>query len=371
MGKILMTPGPTNIPLEVFEEMSKNMHHRTDEFAVIMEEINKKMKLIFGVSNEVIMLLSSGTGGLEASIVNVFSPGDALLSLNCGVFGKRFGDIARLYGLQVDEMQIEWGMGIDSDVLENELKKKEYKAVYITYSETSTGVKNDIKALGKIIKKYGCLFIADIVSALGCLEFSGDEHGVDVAIGGSQKGLMCPPGLSLISLSDKAWESIETSKLPRYYFDLRKYKNTGMPYTPGISLLLGLNKASDMLIDEGLEQVLERHRLFSKAVKQACSIMGLKEFPNEKYSSEVLTALNVPEGIDEKKLRREMYDRGIVIAGGQGKLKGKIVRIGHMGYLTKQYIINTLENMSLSLANLGYKNDTKKVLDETNKILEV
>lgn len=371
MDRILMTPGPTNIPAEVFEAMSKNIHHRTDEFAEVMEGVNKKLMKIFGSSNEVLILLSSGTGGLEASIVNVFSKGDRLLSINCGVFGKRFTDIARLYGVDVDEVQVDWGYGIDGDHLENELKKQKYKAVYVTYSETSTGVKNNIKELGEIIKNYDTLFIVDIVSALGSLEFNADEFHVDVAIAGSQKGLMCPPGLALISLSGKAWDAIETSNMPRYYFDLRKYKNTNMPYTPGVSLILGLDKSSDMLINEGLSNVLERHRLYSKTVKNICRLMGLKEFPNRDYDSEVLTAVYVPDGIDEKKLRREMYDRGIVIAGGQGKLKGSIIRVGHMGYLTNEHVKKTLESLSLSLASLGYKNSTKSVVEEANKILGV
>lgn len=366
-----MTPGPTNIPSEVFEAMSQNMHHRTDEFSGILQGLNNKLMSIFGSKNEVIILLCSGTGGLEASIVNLFSLGDKLLSVNCGVFGKRYTDIARLYGVDVNEIQVEWGYGIEEDRLFEELKKQNYKAVYVTYSETSTGVKNDIRQIGKIVKSYGCLFIVDVVSALGSLEFNAEEFNVDVAIAGSQKGFMCPPGLSLLSISDRAWEAIESSKMPRFYFDLRRYRNFNIPYTPGVSLILGLDRALDILMKEGMKRVLDRHRLYSRAVKNACSMMGLKEFPDKKFNSEVLTAVYVPDGIDEKQLRREMDSHGIVLAGGQGKLKGKIIRIGHMGYLTPEHIIRTVENLSISLNNLGYKNDTKKITDETNILLEV
>lgn len=371
MERILMTPGPTNIPIEVFEVLSVNMHHRTDEFAKILEEVNDKLKKIFGSKNEIITLLSSGTGGLEASIVNLFSPGDKLLAVNCGVFGKRYADIARLYGVDVDEIEIDWGFGIDPDRLQGHLKKKLYKAVYVTYSETSTGIKNDIRTLGKIVKEYGSLFIADIVSALGSLEFNADEFNVDVAIAGSQKGLMCSPGLSLISISDDGWKAIEESKLPRYYLDIRKYKDAKIPFTPGISIMLGLNKSCEMILNEGMDNVLERHRLYSKAVKQACAAMGLKEFPDKNFASEVLTAVYVPEGIDEKKLRREMYDRGVIIAGGQGKLKGSIIRIGHMGYVTYEHIMTTVESLSQSLNYMGFSNETENVVLETEKVLGV
>jgi len=370
MDKILMTPGPTNIPEEVFKAMCVNMHHRTDEFGKIMENVNKRLSCLLGSKNEVITLLSSGTGGLEASIVNIFSPSDKLLTVNCGVFGKRFTDIARLYGVDVTEKVIEWGYGIRCEQLEQELKLKEYKAVYVTYSETSTGVKNDIKTLGKIVKKYGALFIVDIVSALGSLEFNADEFNVDVAIAGSQKGLMCPPGLSFISISDRAWEAIEESTMPKFYFDLRKYKNGAMPYTPGVSLILGLDKALDMIFSAGIQAVLDRHIKYSAVVKKACSLMGLTEFPNESYKSEVLTAVYIPEGLEAKSITREMYKRDIVIAGGQGKLKGRIIRIGHMGHMDDSHITRTVEGLSSSLNNLGYKNNTEMLMNEINKMLE-
>lgn len=370
MDKILMTPGPTNIPDDIFKAMSFNIHHRTDRFAEIMENVSGKLGGLFGSKNEVIMLLSSGTGGLEAAITNVFSPGDKLLVVNCGVFGKRFGDIARLYGVDVYEKTVEWGFGIKEYELEEELVKREYKAVYVTYSETSTGVKNDIKALGSIVKKYNSLFIVDIVSALGCLEFNADAFNVDVAIAGSQKGLMCPPGLSLISISDRAWDAIEKSTMPRFYFDLRKYKNSGLPYTPGISLILGVDKALDMISKEGIENILNRHKKYSRTVKHVCSIMGLIEFPDKNFNSEVLTAVHVPDGMDAKTIINKMYEKGVVIAGGQGKLKGKIIRLGHMGYMTDDYIITAVECLSSTLNELGCPNDTQNILRETKIALE-
>ena len=369
MERLLMTPGPTNIPREVFKSMSYNIHHRTDEFMHIMDRADKKLMRVFGSKNEILILSCSGTGGLEASVVNMFSPGDKLLCINCGVFGKRYADIARAYGVDVTELKSELGYGIRMEALEKELEKNHYKAVYATYSETSTGIKNDIKEIGDIVKKYDSLFIIDAVSALGCLKLDVDEYGVDVAVAGSQKGLMCPPGLSLISMSDRAWLETQKSRIAKFYFDFGKYKNLRMPYTPCTSLILGLDKALDMILGEGLENVYKRHSIYSKAVKEAALIMNLVEFPDRRFDSEVLTALYVPQDIDEKALRRGMYNRGIVIAGGQGKLKGNIIRIGHIGYLKNGFIIRTIETLGSVLNEMGYKNDTGSAILRAEEII--
>lgn len=369
MNKILMTPGPTNVPEEVFAAMSQNMHHRTDEFLKVMYDADKKLRKVFGTQNEVVMLLSSGTGGLEASVVNIFSPGDDLLVINCGVFGRRYADISREYGVNVDEIKTEWGQGIEPEILNDYLDKKKYKAVYATYSETSTGIKNDIKKLGSIVKNHGALFIVDAVSAIGSLKFDADKYNVDLAIAGSQKGLMCPPGLSLLALSDRAWDAVLSSKMPRFYFDLRKYKNSSIPYTPGVSLILGLNKALDMLLKKGLDNVYHDADIYSRAVKSACNILGLSEFPDKRYCSEVLTALWVPSGVDDKLLRSQMQENGVVIAGGQGRLKGKIIRIGHIGYLKCDYILKTIYSLGSALNKQGYKSDVKGALGEAETVL--
>lgn len=371
MEKILMTPGPTNVPDEVFEAMSVNMHHRTDEFAEVLKNVDSKLKKLFNTKNQVLILLSSGTGGLEASVVNLFSPHDKLLCINAGVFGKRFADIARMYGVEVHEKVVEWGLGAVPEEIEEELKKNDYKAVYATYSETSTGIKNDIKSIGKVVKKYGPLFIVDIVSALGVLEFDAEDYNVDVAVAGSQKGLMCPPGVSLISMSDRAWDAVEKSTLPKFYFDFKKYRDGGMvPFTPGISVILGVNKALDMLFEEGIDNVYARHRRYSSIIKKAVESIGLKQFPSREYASEVLTAVYVPDGIDAKQLIAEVQKLGVVIAGGQGKLSGKIIRIGHIGYVKDEFIIRTMDALSQSLNTLRYKNDNKKLMEYTKSLLE-
>jgi Serine-pyruvate aminotransferase/archaeal aspartate aminotransferase len=372
MERILMTPGPTNIPEQVFEAMSINMHHRTDEFAKIIEDTGEKLKKLFGTRNDVYVISASGTGGLEASVVNLFSPDDKLLCINCGVFGKRYADIAKTFGVYVSEKVIDWGRGISEKGLEEELKKESYKAVYVTYSETSTGIKNDIKSLGSIVKRYGALFIVDIVSAIGCLPFNAEEYNVDVAIAGSQKGLMCPPGLTFISLSDSAWDAVQKSRLPKFYFDFKKYKNADMmPYTPAVSIILGLNKALSMLYEERIDNVLSRHKKYSSVIKNACKAMGLKEYPDEEFSSEVLTAVYVPEGITAKSIISKMYEQGIIIAGGQGSLKGRIIRIGHIGYIRKDHIIRTVESLGNSLDSLGYKIDTGEIVRYTEDLMEV
>lgn len=372
MEKILMTPGPTNIPDEVFKAMSVNMHHRTDEFAAVMVNVQSKLRKLFNTKNDVLILLCSGTGGLEASIVNLFSPKDKLLCINCGVFGKRFADIARMYGVDVHEKAIQWGYGAKPQGIEEELKSTNYKAVYATYSETSTGIKNDIKSIGEIVKKYGPLFIVDIVSALGGLEFNADDFNVDIAIAGSQKGLMCPPGLALISMSDRAWDAAEKSTLPKFYFDFKKYRESKMmPYTPGVSIILGLNRALDMLFEEGIDNVFDRHKRYSTIVKESTSHLGLVEFPSAEFASEVLTALYVPDGVDAKELIDSMQRSGIVIAGGQGKLKGRIIRIGHIGYINDSFIMRTVDALSCSLNLLGYKNDNKELMKYTENLLGV
>lgn len=372
MEKILMTPGPTNIPDEVFKAMSVNMHHRTEEFAAVMENVQSKLRKLFNTKNDVLILLCSGTGGLEASIVNLFSPGDKLLCINCGVFGKRFADIARMYGVEVHEKAIQWGYGVNPEDIEEELKINDYKAVYATYSETSTGIKNDIKAIGKVVKKHGPLFIVDIVSALGGLEFDAENFNVDVAVAGSQKGLMCPPGLALVSMSDRAWNAVEKSTLPKFYFDFKKYRESKMsPYTPGVSVILGLNRALDMLFEEGIDNVLARHRRYSSIVKKSCNYLGLTEFPSKEFASEVLTALYVPDGIDGIGLIDNMQRNGVVIAGGQGKLKGRIIRIGHIGYVNDAFIIKTMDALSLSLNATGIKNDNRELIEYTKSLLGV
>jgi aspartate aminotransferase-like enzyme len=368
--KLLMTPGPTNIPNDVFNKMSLNIHHRTDEFDEIYKNVNIKLKRLFGCKNDLALLLSSGTGGLEASVVNLFSKGDKLLVLNCGVFGKRFADIARIYGVDVHEKIVEWGKGVIEDELRQELEKEKYKAVYATYSETSTGVKNDIKKLGQVVKNYDSLFIVDIVSALGCVEFNADEFSVDAAIAGSQKGLMCPPGLSIISLSDSAWDAIYNSTIPKFYFDLKKYKDLNMPYTPGTSLILGLDESLNIIEHNGIDNIIKRHKRHSDIVKYGCKLMGLKEFPDSRFNSEILTALYVPEGLSAKEIIKEMSKQGIVIAGGQGKLKGKIIRIGHMGYVKDEYIIKTMKGLGTSLNTIGYKNDTDNIVKQIENMLE-
>ncbi len=364
--KLLMTPGPTMVPPRVLEVMRRQIiHHRTKEFETIYDELEEDLKFVFQTKNKVLMFASSGTGALESAIVNLFSQGDRVLAISIGAFGDRFADISSTFGLEVQKLAVNWGEAVDVSEVKKILDadiNNEIKAVLVTHNETSTGVTNDIEALGKLTKNTERLLLVDAISSLGGLDLQMDNWGLDLVVTGSQKALMAPPGLAYAALSDKAWEAVGKSKLPKFYWDYKKYKKGLMkesenpPYTPAISLLMAQAEALKMIKEDGLENVYARHKKLALATQAGVKALGLELFPDEKVSSYIITAVKAPEGIDIAKVIKTMnlkYD--IMITGGQKHLKGKIFRIGHCGYTDSLDLIKTFAALEYSLSEAGYK----------------
>ena len=357
---ILMTPGPTMVPEDVKKEAGKQpLHHRTEEFYEIFSGLNKNLKKIFNTKQEVITLTSSGTGGLEAVIANLFSPEDKVLVASVGYFGERFFDIAKAYGLDPQIHDFGWGNSVDPEVIENKLKSEKYKAVLITQNETSTGVTNNIKEIAQIANKFETPIIVDAVSSLGGIPLETDEWGVDAVITCSQKCFMSPPGLSFVCLSERAWEMNKSSKLPKYYFNLKKAKEgllkerQDTPYTPAVSNIMAVKKATDMLLEIGMDNVYKRQAYYGATVREMVKSIGLEILPKEKFASDLITAVKIPDGFKSTqiiKFIKENYN--ILLTGGQGPLKGKIIRIGHMGYITHEMLSQTFEALKAAFSQI-------------------
>jgi len=376
--RFLCAPGPTAVPSEILSEMSKPlMHHRTPQFSKIVSENAELFKEIFKTKNTVLTLTSSGTGAMEASVTNFMSEGDKIIVLSAGKFGERFAEIGRAYKLNVIELKNEYGKDIKAEEVEKALKENpDTKGVYTEYSETSTGVAFDIKKIASVVKKTDAIFVIDGITAIGAMDFAMDDWGIDVAIAGSQKSFMIPPGLAFISYSEKAAQMMKNSNLPKYYFDLAKEKKNlekqTTAWTPAITLFIGLNYALKMMKEEGFDNVVKRHGLVAESFRQAVQSIGLKLFPEvpDVRPSDAVTAVKVPEGIDGAKIPGLMRDRyGVTIAGGQGTMKGKIFRLGHLGYTDKSDIVVELQAMELALKELGYKFEFGKSVYTAQKFI--
>lgn len=357
----LLTPGPTPLPPEVCEALSRPIiHHRTPQFQQILKEVTEGLKIIFQTKNDVFILASSGTGAMEAAVANLLSPGDSAICIQGGKFGERWTELCRAYSITPVIIDVEWGKAVSSDTIKAKLKADpKIKAVFTTLCETSTGVTNDIKAIGEVVRETGAVLVVDAISGLGAIEFKTDDWCVDVAVSGSQKGLMLPPGLGFISVSAKAWKLIENSKCPRYYFDLKAAKkswaNTDTPFTPAVSLIIALKESINMLKADGMEIVFARHKKLAEATRNAALALGLELFSPD-ASSDAVTAIKVPAGIDGEKLVKTMRDEyGVTIAGGQSEMKGKIFRIAHMGYISEFDIITAISCLEKVLSKMGYK----------------
>ena len=371
----LLTPGPTPVPPEILLNMARPIiHHRTPQFQAILKEIFENLKYVFQTKNDVLVFTSSGTGAMEASVVNLLSPGDTALVVQGGKFGERFTELCRACGINTTIIDVEWGKAVDPSVIEKELKKNaQIKAVFTTLCETSTGVVNDIKTIGQVVKNYAAALVVDAISGLGAVEFKTDEWNVDVAVAGSQKGLMVPPGLAFCSVSPKAWDLNFQSKCPKYYFDFKAAKKalekTDTPFTPAVSLMIGLNEALKIIKQETLENILARHKKLARAIKEAIKALGLELFAPA-ASADAVTAVKVPAGIDGGKLVKTMRDKyGVGIAGGQGGLKGKIFRIAAMGYMTEFDIIVAISCLEMVLTEMGYKFELGSGLKAAQKVL--
>lgn len=359
--RYMMSPGPTPVPPEILLAMAQPIiHHRGSQFKGILSEVKEGLKYVFQTKNEVLIFASSGTGAMEGAVTNTLSPGDKALVVRGGKFGERWTEICMAYGIKVDNIDIEWGRSVDPDQIQKRLEKDpSIRAVFTQAHETSTGVKYPIKEMGDIIHKHkNTLIIVDAISAIGALDIPVDAWHLDIVVGGSQKALMLPPGLSFVSVSDRAWKFVERSQLPKYYFDFLKERkaisNNQGAYTSPVSLIIGLKEALNIIKKEGIEAIFNHHKRLSAATKAAVNAMGLKLYSKEN-PSEALTAIEAPEGIDGQKIvsiMREKY--GITMAGGQGQAKGKIFRISHMGYIDAFDIIATISALELTLKELGY-----------------
>jgi len=357
----LLTPGPTPLPPEVCEALARPIiHHRTPQFQEILKEAHEGLKYVFQTKNEVFILASSGTGGMEAAVANFLSPQDTVITIEGGKFGERWTEICRAYGINCEVIKVEWGKAVNPQDIAKRLKANpDIKAVFTTLCETSTGAATDIKAIGEIVKDTGALLAVDAISGLGAIDLKTDEWSCDLVVSGSQKGLMLPPGLGFISVSPKGWKSAETAKCPKYYFDLKEakkaYEKTDTPWTPAIGLVIALNEAIKLMKLDGLENIFTRHKKMADATRSAMKALGLEFFAPLAYS-DVVTAVKVPAGIDGEKLVKTMRDTyGVTIAGGQAELKGKVFRIAHMGYIGEFDIITAISCLEKVLTQMGYK----------------
>ena len=359
--EILMTPGPTPVPAEVLLAQGGPFpYHRGPRYTKLLTDVTEGLQKMMKTTNDVVLFAASGTGGLESVVANLFSPGDRVIAPVAGYFGERFAGIAEAFGLDVHRIDYEWGTAVRPEDVRAALRERPAKAVLVQHSETSTGVIHDIEAIGRITKEAGVLLAVDAISSLGAVPYEGDAWGIDVCVGGSQKALSATPGLAFVSVSPRAWEAYESATNPRFYWDWRKYteafaKDGDSPFTPALSLMLGMKVALDLYFDEGPDAVLERHRLLSTAVKEGCKALGLDiaaEFPERAWA---VTQVAAPEGIDGSELVAKCRrDHGVILAPGQGPLKGKVFRIGHLGQYNQLDILRGLAAIEMTLTDMGY-----------------
>lgn len=357
----LMSPGPTPIPPEVSATGALPIiHHRTPEFGEVFTRVGENLKRVFMTENDIFVYAASGTGAFEGALQNLFSPGDKVLVVNNGNFGERWAKMGRAFGLEVTELVYEWGQKADNAEVADALSADPgIKAAVCVLSETSTGTVNDIEGFAKATENV--VTIVDAVSGLGACELRTDEWGVDVVVAGSQKALMTPPGLGFVSVSERAWRAHQEAAMPRFYFDWTQAKKASQknppqtPWTPPVSLVMQLDVALGQILDEGLENVLERHVLLGRAARAGVKGMGLRLFGPDEDMNTAVTAAWVPEGIDGKQFVNTLFqEHGVQVAGGQGKMSGKIFRIGHCGYFDAYDIIATIAAAELTLESLGY-----------------
>ncbi len=358
----LMIPGPTPVPEKVLQALGKHpIGHRSKEFQKLVESTTKNLQWLHQTENDVLTITGSGTAAMEAGIINTLSKGDKVICGENGKFGERWVKVAQEFGLEVIRIYSEWGTSLNPEefkkVLEED-KKKEIKAVILTHSETSTGVINDLETISKHIRKHNtALSIVDCVTSIGACNVPVDEWELDIVASGSQKGYMIPPGLSFITMSQKAWDAAEKSNLPKFYLNLKSYKKSLLsnsnPYTPAVNLVFALDEALHMMRDEGLHNIFQRHNKHKLAMSNAVKTLNLKLFADEKYLSPSITAIKTEE-FDAEEFRKIIKNKfDILLAGGQDHLKGKIFRVGHLGYINDRDIITVISAISKTLLNLG------------------
>ena len=361
----LRIPGPTPLPPQVIAAMNRQMiNHRGKEFGEIIRLLTSRLQTFFQTKNDIFLLTASGTGSMEAAVVNTLSPGDPVLAISNGFFGDRFSDIARAYGADVTMLTFEWGQPADPDTLRKALKQNpRYKAVMVVHNETSTGVANNLAAIAPIVREFDKLLLVDAVSSMGAVDLPVDKLELDVVASASQKAWMSPPGLAMVSFSARAWKAQAQAKMPRCYLDLgeaKKFYEKGQtPWTPAVGAAYGLAAALELMIAEGLPNIAARHAKIAKKAREGVKALGLSLFSDEKSASNTVTAVTAPEGVDVKKLLQLMYtEHNIELAGGQQKLDGKIFRIGHLGWVSENEIDGVVQALSKCLPQAGYTKQT-------------
>jgi aspartate aminotransferase-like enzyme len=371
----LLSPGPTPLPDDVLSVAAEPIiHHRTPEFSALFMEVSEGLKYVFATKEEVYIFTSSGTGAMEGAVVNTLSPGDKIIVINGGKFGERWGNIGKAYGLQVKEIVLEWGRDFTKEQLEAELKANpEIKAVFSSLSETSSGAIFDIKGYAEVVAKTPAILVVDGISGLGTMPCPMDEWKVDIIVSGSQKSFMIPPGLAYLAFSQKAWKMAETSKLPKFYFDIKKAKKNladkTTPWTPAISLIVQQKKALERIKALGLENLFEHYRILADATRAGVKALGLELMA--KKPGNILTAVKVPAGLDGKALVKTMQGKYMAyIAGGQDPYKGKIFRIAHLGYMGGFDIITALSALEMTLTDLNYSFEKGSAVRAAQAVLQ-
>lgn len=359
---LLLTPGPTQVPPELCAALGRPIiHHRTPQFQQYLKEAIEGLQFVLQTSNDIYLMAASGTGAMEASVCSLISPGDKVLTVEGGKFGERWTALARAFQAEPVVMAVEWGQAVQAEDIAAQLKADpSIKAVFITLCETSTGATPDVKAIAGVVQKTPAVLVVDAVSGLGVVDLKMDEWGVDVVASGSHKGFMLPPGVAFVAMSEKAKKLMDSSTAPKFYFDLRKYAKVAAkpdtPFTPAIGIVIALTESLRMFRDKGLEAVFAHYARLAGGICAAAGALGLKIFTAEAARSNVLTAICLPEGIDGGKVVKLMRDTyGISVAGGQGDLKGKIVRIAHMGALDEYDMLTGISCLEKVLHELGYQ----------------
>ena len=352
----LRIPGPTPLPREVREALAQDMiGHRGPEYAALQRSLVEQLRLWFDTRGEVLVITASGTGVMEAALVNVLSPGDRVLAVSIGLFGERFAAIARAFGARVTTLGFPWGQAADADAVRRALEDKgPYAAILVTHNETSTGVTNDLEAIGRAAAASHSerpILIVDAVSSLGAMDVQADAWECDVVLTASQKALMAPPGLGFVSVSNRAWSVIDAATTPRFYWDFRKHQEYALrgqtPFTPGVTALYGVHAALKLMAEEGKEAVFRRHRRVGQAMRTGLEQLGLRLFAEPSRASNTVTTFITPDGWTADELQTRLReDHGVIVAGGQGPLKGRVTRIGHMGYVDVQSVEHVLSALS-------------------------
>jgi len=356
----LALPGPTPVAPEVLQQMSVPMfNHRGQQFAQVFSKLTENCRVLFQTNNPIYILTASGTGAMEAAVVNTLSPGDDVLSLQNGAFGQRFGDIARCYGANVTTLEGEWGQGLPLEQVQAALKAKTYKAILVIHCETSTGVLNKVQEVAKLRDQFSpeTLILVDGISSLGATQLPVDQWNLDVVITGSQKVLAAPPGLAMISMSKKALIAMETAKMPRYYWDLRKYQEFmtkgQTPFTPAISQIVAMKEASQRFVDEGIEKAIQRHNKLMRMTRAGVQALGLGLVCSDQDAAPTVTSIYSPQGIKVAELREHLrVNQGLITAEGQGKYVGTVFRIGHLGITDEGAILSYLGLLEQGLKEL-------------------